>query len=694
MLFINILITLLRNRMSIRTDQSLEDFLDGEGLGNAQGENKLSTDAYVQWGRRRSEMILMDNFTTLEFVGRNDTIGSLFDNVYVSILNPVEKNPIHFIHGSSGVGKTRLFVEMVKMESDQQKHLLSNDLNIDGKKALVDDTLHIAISMHGRTPYEPLYNKLTTMPDFLYHVVIRILHIWLTDSESLDDVYAAVVAALESGDLPEYLLTLESVLSLVACRAGRKNIVLYVDEILKINDSNLVSNLVRKLAAAQDMYSASPTLRVYFSAVKADIFAMKTSYCGRDIISTPLCLLSRNDTLSLATYVVNTKADPYLYRRSLLVKDQYIEVISRLSGGHMRSMEFLAEALENVWIHSNVLHYFHDVMHDYNIADAPYMHGAVLLSLLGHSVYDDTGVRDSVSDRWTTVKDMVANGQLIAAVSKEETTRSVVVNMPLISFIGWAFSTYNTYYDNTRSPALEAARIISNFVNELIPPTVDHFKIVWVMRQIVMRYVYRSVMDENTIRNATEIDWRRATLKDYFKHNRSEGPISAELGSLTFDFTELLMDMANYDKQNLLNDDEKGRKFFAENYDKKLTRIAQCTNNNFQGIDYFLSLVSNCGVVVTVAVQMIVPAEHTVVKFNDASIKKLLEKARNVTTEYGVPRNTIISVAELWCVNPWRGDVGKQLNVENAFVQTKVELEKQAGPLFTDLMSFSDLFKN
>ena len=93
--------------------------------------------------------------------------------------------------------------------------------------------------------------------------------------------------ALAAGELTDQQLTLDSVLSLVLRRAGRKHVILYVDEILKIDDNNVINNLMLNLAAAQDD-GMKYKLRAYFSALKVDIFASAQSRSGRAIISTPL----------------------------------------------------------------------------------------------------------------------------------------------------------------------------------------------------------------------------------------------------------------------------------------------------------------------------------------------------------------------------------------------------------------------
>ena len=80
----------------IYSDKSLEEFLDDLGLDNPLSSRRNSSDGYIQWGRRRSERVLMRNVPCLDFEGREVTIKSLLNNVCDSILNPTAKTPILF----------------------------------------------------------------------------------------------------------------------------------------------------------------------------------------------------------------------------------------------------------------------------------------------------------------------------------------------------------------------------------------------------------------------------------------------------------------------------------------------------------------------------------------------------------------------------------------------------------------------
>ena len=237
----------------------------------------------------------MRNVPCLDFEGREVTIKSLLNNVCDSILNPTAKTPIHFIHASDGVGKTRLFLEIVKMGIHEQNRLSRSFFQkkkswIKNKKALLDDMLHIAVSFNCRTTYDPEHTTITTVPGILSHITLRILHIWLSK----------VSNALAAGVVTDEHQTLESVLSLVSRRAGRTHIVLYVDEVLKMYDSDAMNNLVVHLSAAQDEEDEDEgedededekppySHRVCYSDLKDDIFARVRNFSGRDIICTPL----------------------------------------------------------------------------------------------------------------------------------------------------------------------------------------------------------------------------------------------------------------------------------------------------------------------------------------------------------------------------------------------------------------------
>ena len=261
--------------------------------------------------------------------------------------------------------------------------------------------------------------------------------------------------------------------------------------------------------------------------------------------------------------------------------------------------------------------------------------------------------------------------------------------MPPLSLIQWAFQTADNYNCKDKTSEYQVANTISNIVQEALATgamTGKKFESVCIRRHILMRHVYKSVMEGNVVENPTGVDWRRATLKDYFKYTRREGIISAELADLTFDFTQLLPS-----KWEMLKNNAAIKTFFEKNYAEKRLAVGQPTNPNFKAIDYFLCLVSNCGVVVTLVFQSKFSSEDSTTIVNVGGIEKTLKKAIDLTAKFRVPRNTIICVAELWRVPPGTGAIDKPMSVENTICQTKRELEMQAGPLMTDLMALADI---
>ena len=111
--------------------------------------------------------------------------------------------------------------------------------------------LHIAVLFNGRTTYDPEHVTITTVPEILSHITLRIMHIWLLNV-SLNKLFLAIRNALAAGALTNEHLTLKSVLSLVSRRAGRTHIVLYVDEVLKMYNCDAMNALIVRLSVAQD----------------------------------------------------------------------------------------------------------------------------------------------------------------------------------------------------------------------------------------------------------------------------------------------------------------------------------------------------------------------------------------------------------------------------------------------------------
>ena len=663
-------------------DKSLEEFLDDKNLDNPLSNHRNSADAYVEWGRRRSEMVLMNNITCMEFEGREDTISSVLDSVCKTILKPSAKKPVYFIHASPGMGKTRLFLEMVRMGDEERKSYLSKSLDKENKIKLIDDFLHVAISFNGCTYYNPMHTKISDVSDILSHVSLRIMHIWLS-TVAIEDLFKVITTAKKAGELTNDLLSFKSVISIVLRRASRKRIVLFIDEILKMDDSEVMNQLVLRLSAAQDEESYS--LRVCYSALKVDIFERVKAYSGRKIICTPLPLIHEDATRSISTKVANKETRPR--DGETQSNEMFIDAMTQLSGGHMRALETLATTFEDLNRTEDVLDLIRKAGRHYSTLYVTNIYAAVVLSLLASPIKKSATV--NYLGKSITVDDMVASGRLMASFENEQSELKVLPNMPPLSLIQWAFQTADNYNCKDKTSEYQVANTISNIVQEALATgamTGKKFESVCIRRHILMRHVYKSVMEGNVVENPTGVDWRRATLKDYFKYTRREGIISAELADLTFDFTQLLPS-----KWEMLKNNAAIKTFFEKNYAEKRLAVGQPTNPNFKAIDYFLCLVSNCGVVVTLVFQSKFSSEDSTTIVNVGGIEKTLKKAIDLTAKFRVPRNTIICVAELWRVPPGTGAIDKPMSVENTICQTKRELEMQAGPLMTDLMALADI---
>jgi len=70
---------------------------------------------------------------------------------------------------------------------------------------------------------------------------------------------------------------------------------------------------------------------------------------------------------------------------------------------------------------------------------------------------------------------------------------------------------------------------------------------------------------------------------------------------------------------------------------------------------------------------------------------QLLWTAINNTAAYGVPKESILCVAELWRNAPDSGQVDCPINVTNTIMQTRDELELEVGPVQTDIFTLAEL---
>jgi len=149
-------------------DKSLEEFLDGEGLDDPLAEHRRSPEAFIEWGRGRTLKVMSQDSTPMTFDGREEVLSALLDYVSTSILKDSDKSSIFFIHASPGVGKTRLFTEVVKMSTDEQKRFLVDNPSIVENATVIDNILHMAITFNSATPYEAKHGKVGPYENRLY----------------------------------------------------------------------------------------------------------------------------------------------------------------------------------------------------------------------------------------------------------------------------------------------------------------------------------------------------------------------------------------------------------------------------------------------------------------------------------------------------------------------------------------------
>ena len=131
------------------------------------------------------------------------------------------------------------------------------------------------------------------------------------------------------------------------------------------------------------------------------------------------------------------------------------------------------------------------------------------------------------------------------------------------------------------------------------------------------------MMEDNINDNPTKVDWRNATLKDYFMNTRRDGPMSAELAKLTFDFTKPL-------GWELLHNHASIVTFFNKMYAENLSMIGQPSQSNFEAGDYYECRRSNCNKAVTIVYQTKLSSKISGEKINISKIERMLKNATKV----------------------------------------------------------------
>ena len=76
----------------------------------------------------------------------------------------MDEIPIHFIHPSPGVGKTRFFLEMVRMGAKEKKAYIPENKHRQKKRAIVDYLLFIAVLFKSCTVYDSIHTKIRDYP--------------------------------------------------------------------------------------------------------------------------------------------------------------------------------------------------------------------------------------------------------------------------------------------------------------------------------------------------------------------------------------------------------------------------------------------------------------------------------------------------------------------------------------------------
>lgn len=641
----------------IDTDGSLEEFLDVRGLDDPHAPYRTSSaEDYVEWGRKRSAGIIKPTNLNMQFIGRNDAMDGLIDHALEVILKDCERNDIVFAHASPGTGKTRLFTELVAMKPDmverQKQRIKSGQMNqiSQNSKALsrvLDNLLPLLVNLNGQLTIDgqddkQYLDKIGATPDF--PIAIRLMFIWLSNAKKFKFFRAKVINLILSGVVGMELFTVENVLELIKDRAGGSYPYLLIDEFAKMTSLTEAdsSALVSSLASLQD--ESESCVIVAFSALKVGLFASASTRSGRPIKAIPLPLISvKNASLIISNFASQEDLNKFPISMKQRGSDDIFYALALFSGGHMRACESILDTvpdhsgtnlfksfmIQAVTTFSKFQDYYYD------------MYPAVVLSLYGQSIPGKQNIRLTESDEGT-VADLVASGQLMWSFKSKHAHERVLPMIPVISLIGWAVFT-----KSSDLWGFELARTLDLMINYMFSESLETgkpFERVSLLRLQVMRYVYKALMNDIFVFSRPEnvIDWRSASINDLYKSSHFSGPLSEELAVMRFDLTQPL------EWSHELLDDPDVVAFVLESHHKKLARVCVPRNNQYPSIDYFYTLKSLDGEMVTVLVQTKWSALSSKTIVNVQNIESVLSKAVENTVKMGVPENRIIAIAELW----------------------------------------------
>jgi len=202
-------------------------------------------------------------------------------------------------------------------------------------------------------------------------------------------------------------------------------------------------------------------------------------------------------------------------------------------------------------------------------------------------------------------------------------------------------------------------------------------------RYSMMPIVYSEIMD-CAVNTTYKIDWRSATLADFLGvDNRF---LSNKMKALRFDFTKHISCKTGRNHSKL-----RIRSTLQNCFRRKQSLVCMPKSIIFPKADFWLSLVSISGEAVVVVFQDKWSREKSVTITDMKMLRNDLAGAIDITAGFGIPRDNIIAVGELWQKSAKVTVSNRPIDGGNIVIKTKEDMKKHYGPVLSSLLELSEL---
>jgi hypothetical protein len=684
----------------------------------------------------------------LPFLGREDAMRSLFEHAteVITATTDIGRSEIVFVHASPGVGKTRLFQEVVAMTIEERAALFSSSsqspssLSKEQLHEAVCSVLPIHITFHGLSKASsdlPLLYERPERGSLPLACMLRVIFTWLTNLEDYPLFVHEINREVSSAHSDQVLrlISPKSVLAEVRIRSGGKKPFLLVDEPLLYEEEhvtflsakNPAFTMALALKNLMELQDPPYQIPIAFSALKIGVFAQVHSANGRPIVAVPLRLLPIEEAKILLKRSLSQPMQPngvgktwlqQLSENMMKSPDEVVEVLAVLAGGHCRSMEILIDAVRKrlTGDKSSTLGAIIDDAKSrfalrYGFANTVGLNEAILMAQYNRSVSFGSKFIANLTDGAveTTVGDLIASGALMGSSCRGDSVAHGRVeehlNLPLLSFLSWSsWMTSDSVRGGPFAKSLsEEVSRINNAIKLQGRSNFEAFELIYAHYTKILRFVYKEISTRGhalPLVGGETVDWTRASISDMFPSTWGEMKLSKSISQSRFDLTQPLLMKPLTDKEassiarSLKNIDGLTDEAFLELTSTIFIPTADPSTQSLghvlvlRDVDAF-SRGERRVVVLAVENRHSMESSSTLINIDSDVYGKRNNARKLLSIDLELEADGKVSL--MFVLNAWRGIKNTIELQENCAVLSKVELARVFGKPMVDFMIFMEL---